>query len=143
MVNAEQQVEINRPVADVFAFVGTNYFANCPRWSPDCLELQQTSPGPMAVGAAAHEVRNINGKPVELETVVTEYEPTRTMSFRSTAPGRQTDGTYSFEPTSTGTRVRTTLKVEGGFPRLATPLIGRSIQKALNQDMDRLKGLLG
>jgi uncharacterized membrane protein len=142
VVKAEQQVVISRPVEDVFAFTAGNYFANCAQWSADVVEIQPTSQGPMGVGATAREVRKIQGKPVEHTTEITEYQPNSRMSFVSRSADQKANGVLDFDAADGGTRVKFSLEVEGGFPKLAAPLVGRTMKKSLETDLNNLKAAL-
>jgi uncharacterized protein YndB with AHSA1/START domain len=68
---------LHRPPEKVFNFVATNHFQNHPRWDPDLLEMNQTSPAPVQVGTTAHVVRRQGRRIVEGTATVTEYQPNR------------------------------------------------------------------
>lgn len=55
MVKIEHSVVINRPVAEVFAYVTRP--ENTPRWQSGMLASQQISDGAMGVGTIFTEVR--------------------------------------------------------------------------------------
>jgi hypothetical protein len=52
-VVANASVVIDRPPEAVFRFVGEQFFANYPRWSPEVRELRQIGSGPVRVGTRA------------------------------------------------------------------------------------------
>jgi uncharacterized membrane protein len=142
MIRVEQSVTVNRPVEEVFAFAGSAFVQNLPKWSTAVQEFRQTSPGPLGVGTTAHQVRLVNGKPTESNTTVTEFEPNRKLTFRSegSVPAQ---GTYTFEPAAGGTKVSLVLEMEpGGFGRLAGPIIGRQVKKDTEADLGRMKSLI-
>jgi Polyketide cyclase / dehydrase and lipid transport len=68
---------VQRPPEVVFDFVARHHFDNHPRWDPDLLEMTQTSPGAVGVGASARVVRRQGRGRVEGTATVVEYEPDR------------------------------------------------------------------
>jgi uncharacterized protein YndB with AHSA1/START domain len=129
-VRIEREIEIGRPVEEVFAFVSDA--RNDPRWCP--------------------KVRSVEGGP-DRYTVVhapVPLRPPRTMEMTRVAtdpPHRiewsQDDGsdvfrvTYELEPTATGTLFRQRSDAEVGVPRPLQPLwkhgIGRDIRRQLRE----------
>lgn len=142
MITVEHSIEINRPVDEVFAFAGTGHIKGHKQWAPALIDIRQTSAGPMGVGTTYHQVRNINGKPTDIDTEVTAFEPNKRLSFKNQG-GIPAQGTYSFEPSGAGTKVTFRLEMEpSGFGRLAGPMIGRAVKKETQDEMERLKSVL-
>ena len=77
----KHSVLIERPTEDVFAFLHDP--ANDPLWQTSLLESKLS--GPMGLGATLTEVRHFLGKRAELTFEVTEYEPPRRSSKKSTS----------------------------------------------------------
>lgn len=48
MIDVARSITINRPVAEVFAYVSD--VSNEPAWHTDVLEARQTSEGPIGIG---------------------------------------------------------------------------------------------
>jgi uncharacterized protein YndB with AHSA1/START domain len=131
----EREVEIARPIEDVFSFVSDP--RNDPRW--------------------CHKVRSVTGAGDRYEVIhkPVPFRPARTMEMRRVAeepPTRiewlQDDGTdvfevaYELESTATGTRFRQRSEAEvGAVPRFLHPLwrhgIGRDVAGQL-RDLKRL-----
>jgi uncharacterized membrane protein len=143
MVRAEKSGEIRRPVDQVFYVVGTKYVRNYQRWSPAVKEIQQISDGPFGVGTKLHQVREINGKPVQTTVEITEFVENQSLAYRSTGESVKSSGRLSFEPAGDGTRVTHVLDTElGGFGKLAAPIVSRAVNGEVQADLDRMKEML-
>lgn len=141
MVKVETSVVINRPIAEVFAFV-TNP-ENSPQWESGLLETGKMSKGPMGVGTTWQEVRQFLGRRIKSTDEVTEYEPNKKFSFKSTSGPFPVEGGYTFESVEGGTRVTVTGQGEtGGFFKLADPIVARMVKRQVEADSANLKELL-
>jgi Polyketide cyclase / dehydrase and lipid transport len=142
VIKQQLSVTINRPIQDVFSFAGAGLFANNSKWSPDLQQCTPTSGGPLGVGATAHQVRLVNGKPTESDMRITEFVPNGKVSFTSQGP-MNTSGTYTFAPAGGGTQVNLMLEMKPeGFGRLAEPIISRKVKQSMEEDLARLKQIL-
>jgi uncharacterized membrane protein len=142
MIRTEHSVVINMPVSQVFAFTGTGFTRNYPRWASDLQQYEQTSPGPMQVGTTIRQVRVLRGKPEESTTRITEFEKNSTFAFENDG-SLGVKGRYRFEEVPEGTKV--TLIVEAqpaGLGRLAEPMIRREMDKNLQADIQKLKEVI-
>ena len=94
----------------IFEFIGENFFSNYPRWSPEVVELEQLSDGPIAVGTLARQVRIDQRHRLESKFQVTKFEagtclvfegvpdPFRcTFDIRAVDPNARTSLTFTFE----------------------------------------------
>jgi hypothetical protein len=72
---------INSPPERVFDFIGVDFFANYPQWSPEVVELEPLTDGPVRVGTLARQVRIDQRRRLESRFQVTEYEPGRRLVF--------------------------------------------------------------
>jgi uncharacterized protein YndB with AHSA1/START domain len=66
-------VRIARPVDAVWAIVADP--DTHPRWRPTLKEFRQVSDGPLAVGSKIREVLEWRGRTIEIDDVVTGFEP--------------------------------------------------------------------
>lgn len=103
-------------------------FSNTPKWSPDIVEMKQTSPGPLGLGSTLlirHPKQAITGR-------IVEYEPNGSIMFEVTSgPARGTKVGYSMERVEGNTRLTYTFdfKLEG-FYRLFGPFVaGRATKQ--------------
>lgn len=140
MVKVETSVVINRPIAEVFAFVTDP--ENGSQWESGLLEAGKTSKGSMGVGATWQEVRQFLGRRIEQTVQVAEYEPNKKMAIKTAGP-IPSEGGYTFESVAGGTRVTLTGQTEtGGFFKLADPILARMAKRQLEADLANLKELL-
>jgi uncharacterized protein YndB with AHSA1/START domain len=140
-VRVEQQIDIARPIDDVFAYISTP--EHNERWMNQILSTERVSDEPMQVGATwRHTVRTL-GRTYDVVFEVTEFDPPFRCSVRNIQGPFTFHGHYTLEPTSTGTRL--TFVIEGdaaGFFRLADPLAERAIARQFAADFATLKDML-
>lgn len=133
---------IARSSDEVFTFVSDA--ANNPRWQRGMRSCAWTSPPPVAVGSTYRQEARFLGRTVRSEFVVTEHEPGRSITIRSTGGSFPITVQRSVAPAGTG-RSRVTAEITGEpgrFFRLAAPLVRRLAQRSVDADYDRLQRLL-
>jgi uncharacterized membrane protein len=141
MIKVETSVVINRPVDEVFEFVAN--IENLPQWAGPVLEAKQTSEGPVGVGTTQTQVAQLLGRRVETSQEVTEYEPNKKLSTKSTSGPIPIEVHYTFEPVAEDTRVKMEGNVDaGGFFKLAEPIVARMLKRQTEADSSTLKELL-
>ena len=141
MVKVEVSAVINRPIEEVFDYMSDP--GNGPKWQSGVLEAEQTSKGPMGVGATNREVRKFMGRQIDQTFEITEYEPNRMIKQKTISGPMTLDTIYAFESVEGGTRV--TMGGEGdsgGFLKLADPLINRMAKRQMGADLANLKDML-
>ncbi|MFH1185658.1 MAG: SRPBCC family protein [Chloroflexota bacterium] len=141
MISVEKSIHINKPIADVFAFMSE--FSNDAKWQGDLVRSEKTSDGPMAVGSTGLYVQKVMGKEIKNDVVVTGYEPPKRFSVKTTSGPVQFEFVTSFEGMGGGTHVTANLKGEaGGFFKVAEGLLQKEIAKSFERDFAKLKELL-
>src|SRR2546423_14983133 len=103
----EGTVEIDRPVAEVFAFLADG--ENDPKFSPRVLEIAKTTDGPTAVGTVYASTVKDAGLKTKREFRITEFEPPSRIRWAETSKNLVTaaEGGYDLESTPDGgTRLR-------------------------------------
>jgi len=141
MARIEASVVINRPLEEVFAFVGN--IENNPQWQSSVLESRATSEGPIGVGTTYRYVSQLLGRRIETDGEITEYEPNRKYSFKSTSGPFPIEGGFTLEAAEGGTKVTLAAEAEvGGFFKLAEPLVIRMMKRQFEADVGNLKDLL-
>ncbi len=68
------EVVIKATPEEVFDFVGMNFFANYPRWSPEVVALDKLSDGSIAVGTMGRQVRIDQRRRLESRFEVTRFD---------------------------------------------------------------------
>ncbi len=141
MIRVEHNVVIQRPPADVFARVAD--VETWPAWNETAREARITSPGRRGVGATFQLTGQVLGRPLQVDHVVTEYEPHHRFAARTLSGPFQATGTYVLDPVDGGTRLTLVMEGEpGGAMKLAGPMIARTIKKQIETQVDHLKRLL-
>ncbi len=128
MIRARASILINRPTEAVFRFVSEDFFKNYRKWSPEVVQLEQTSAGPVRTGTTGRQVRRDSGFRSETLFRVTECVPLRRICFRSLNKP-QFSVRYVFEPVPPATRL--TFSFE-----LKPELFMRPFQRALTAAVD-------
>ena len=130
------EVTIERPVAEVFAYVTD--VRNVPLWQESA-----TSAEWIEEGRRFREQRSFMGRTAELELEVTELEPERRFDVRTSKAPVQFEIRHSFEAVDGGTRVRVhgEAKLSGAL-RLAAGMAKRQAESQFRRDFERLKAVL-
>ena len=88
MPAASSSITIERPAADVFAYVADG--ANGPRWRPGILDIVLASG--QGMGAVYRQgVKGPGGRRIAADYEVTGYDPPRHLAFRAIANKTQVD----------------------------------------------------
>ena len=120
---------VDRPAEAVFDYMTDP--ANLMAWQTSKTSVEQLTPGPPARGTRVRERTKPPGAK-EFEQVVefTEFERPRRFHVHIVEGPYPIDGTWSFEPDGTGTRVHFVAEGElHGVMRLLAPLIGRMMAR--------------
>jgi uncharacterized protein YndB with AHSA1/START domain len=141
MIRAELTAVIDRPIEDVFAFVGDQ--TNTPRWQSGLLEVRRTSDGPIGVGTTHTLVRTFMRRRMEADNEYVAYEPNKRIAFRTTSGPVRLEASYLFEPAAAGTRLTSRIEMDAsGLVSLAEPLIAAGLKREMKAAFRVLKGLL-
>jgi uncharacterized protein YndB with AHSA1/START domain len=141
MIRAERSAVIDRPIEDVFAFVGDQ--TNTPQWQSGLVEVRRTSDGPIGVGTTHTLVRRFMGRRMEADNEYVAYEPNKRIAFRTTSGPVRLEASYFFESTVEGTRLTSLIEMDAsGFMSLAEPLIAAGLRREMKAAFPVLKELL-
>src|SRR5579864_7202468 len=108
MVKIERTLTIERPVADVFAYLcdvehGSGYIAGLQ-------EAHQTSSGPVSIGTTFVTTSSkFPHRGTRFEII--EYEPERRLAWKTLSGARTTTG-WGFQPSGNSTRITFTRMIE-------------------------------
>jgi uncharacterized membrane protein len=137
------RVEIDRPAAEVFAFLED--IENNTRWLRGMVSCRWTTQPPVRVGSRYEQVARFLGKEIRTGFEVTDLEPGRLATIRS-LPGSSFPLTVRREVESTGAgRCRVTETVHSdpkGFYRLSGSVLRLLVGRNIRRDYQRLKRLL-
>lgn len=141
MIKNEKSILIQRPIEEVFAYVGN--LQNGPEWQPGLLEVRRTTQGPLGIGTQFTSVRKLMGRKMESSVEFVAYEPNSKVTFKNTPGSMPMEASYLFESTVEGTRLTTTIELQpGGFMSLAEPMIAASLRREMESNFGDLKDLL-
>lgn len=102
-VPCKSNILIHAPVKVVWEFIVVEFYQNYPRWSPEVVDLEPLTPGPLRPGAMAWQVRVDQGHKSESTFKVTEFDECRRICFEGVSnPFRVA---YEFEDCKPATRV--------------------------------------
>ena len=141
MVDIANSVTIDRPVAEVFAFVTD--LSNEPAWHTDLLEARRVSEGPVGIGTR-YEVRfkPFMGNSEGTEEVI-GFEPNRLQVVRGEVGPMRPTVTYLVEPANGGTRFTRRLHLEAsGLMGVVIPLMRPMIARTNAVFVTNLKRVL-
>ena len=144
MPRVEEQIVIDRPPEDVFAFVTTP--ENDREWISTTVERQREKEGPIGVGSRIRAVDKFLGRRIDSTLEVTEHEPSTRSTIRLRGP-INASGSYVLEPVDRGTRFRWTLDADAGLGglylgKITDPLVTFVFRRRVRGDLRRLKEAL-
>ena len=137
MVKVEHELTIDRPPAEVFAYLTD--LTRIPEWQATAIEGRLESDR-LEAGARAVEVRKFLGRRMESSLTVTAYEPDRHFAAEVVSGPVAFRVDHVLEASDDGTRLRFTIEGEpGGFFRFAEPVVERQVRRQVADDFRSLK----
>jgi hypothetical protein len=143
-VTGKGSIQINKPVEEVFHFVGEKFFENYPKWAPEVSEFEPLDGDKVFVGAKARQMRKDQGQEIQSIFEITEYEPFEKFSFKGiTHPYRNT---YLFESENNKDSTLLTFSFEllelELFMRPFEKLIRSAIEEGAENTVENIKNLI-
>ena len=141
MAHGTVNVHISRSAGEVFAVIAD--VSKNARWSSSAVEGRQTSPGPVDVGATAHEVSTFLGRRIEVDSVVTEYVLGQRLAYRITGGPFPFSGSFDLAGDGDGAILTATFEATptGVFAFLG-PLFAKLVRRKFVRDLASLKRLM-
>jgi carbon monoxide dehydrogenase subunit G len=137
MLEFENSIRINRPIAEVFAFLVD--LENLPKWNYYVLEVTKRSDGPIRIGTTYRQVRKTD----EQDLRITELEPNHTLTVQTVLPSSPSlEMRFRLDAEADTTLIRDAWKLDTGVPALFERLGARRIQSAAAENLSKLKELL-
>lgn len=141
MIKNEQIINIDRPIEEVFAFVGD--LKNGPKWQSGLLEVRRITEGSLGIGTKFTSVRKFLGRKIESSVEFVAYEPNKRIVFKSTPGSMPMEVTFDFESTADGTTLTSMIEMQPeGFMSLAGPMMSAGLRRDRETDFSNLKNLL-
>jgi uncharacterized membrane protein len=134
-VEFDLEVTIDRPVADVFAYVTD--VRNVPEWQESAVSAEW-----LEEGRRFRERRRFMGREADVELEITALEPDRRFEVQAVAPVKF-EIRHSFEAVDGRTLVRVHAEAKlGGALRLAAGMAKKQAEGQFRRDFERLKKVL-
>lgn len=137
----EATVEIDRPVAEVFAFLADG--GNDPKFSPRVQKIAKTTGDPTTVGTVYVSTVKDAGMTTKREFRITEFDPSARIRWAEISKNLVTakEGGYDFAAVTDGrTRLRVFNVLEGhGIGKLIVVLALRAARKDADAFAGRIK----
>jgi uncharacterized membrane protein len=135
-VELDLEVTIDRPVADVFAYV-TNV-RNVPEWQQSAVSAEW-----LEEGRRYRERRQFMGRQADVELEITALEPDRRFDVRAVKSPVELEIRHSFDAVDGRTRLRVHAEAKlGGALRLAAGMAKKQAESQFRRDFERLKTVL-
>lgn len=140
MIQIANNIEINRPVAQVFDFIAN--VNNNPQWMP-VQGVQKTTNDAVGVGSTFKQQFFLLGANYDLDGTITAFEPNKKIAVSYDSPVFTWRGEYLFEPTAAGTRLaaKGDVSLAGPF-KMMEPMFAPKIRKLINDAAPNLKTIL-
>lgn len=140
----EGATHIDRPVADVWAFVTD--VANTPVWNPMWESQHLVGSFPMGLGSRFHNVWRLLGRRMEADAEVTLWDPPYRSAVRALDGPFRAEGSYLLEEEADGTRFVWRLDAASGFGglfgRVTDAAVARVASKHVQAGLESLRTIL-
>jgi len=142
-MNVKQNVFINLPAEDIFAYVSD--FENLVDWSSVMIAARKISPGAIEVGATIRGTVRFLGKWLDITFEIVEYEPGRYLTIKSTSGIAPFLFCYQFEPAGDGGTIisqKAVIHLTEEVVELKASVITSAVRRQIEYDLVTLKDLL-
>lgn len=137
MFEFEHEIYIDRPVVEVFGFVGNP--ETLPQWNHHVRSVTKTSKGPTRFGATFHQVRRDD----EQRLRVAAYQEHSHLTLETVPPSKPAlRRELRFRAQGLGTRLVDRWQLEMDVPKLLEPLAARRTRAGIRENLNTLKLLL-
>jgi carbon monoxide dehydrogenase subunit G len=141
MINIDLSTLVDKPIKDVFAFIGN--LNNMPKWNTTVMGVEQITPGDVGVGTKFKSVGEMLGRRIEGEMRVTAYEPDSKFGIQMNAGPALVNMALSFKTVGTGTEVSLNAQGNsGGLFKLAEPVMQRRVKSIMEENLARIRSQL-
>ena len=144
-VVGEASIEMDKPIHDVFDYIGEQFYENYPKWAVEVVKLEPLDGKKVFVGAKARQVRHDQGSTVESVFEITHYQPLMKLTFKGlTEPYVHS---YFMESNEDNNSTRLTFRFElteiEVFMRPFQKLIRAAIEDGAENTVENIKSLIG
>lgn len=135
-----ESIRIERPPEDVWAVVSD--LDSHTEWRPSLKEFRQVSDGPLGVGTRIREVLSWRGRTIELDDVVTAFDPPRRLGVRGGWKAADFELDLVLEPAGEDATLVTfdwPFYPKTLYLKLAAPLLRWAMRNATREEAELLK----
>jgi uncharacterized membrane protein len=141
MIHFEFGLLIDRPVADVFAFLSN--LNNLPRWQNMIREVKPANDKASGLGAAFTAKGEVMGRSIDGTLEVVEYEPGVRFGYKAKMGPAGIQASVTFKPAGTGTKLSLSANAEpAGIFKLAEGALQGQLKSQMEKNLANLKTLL-
>jgi len=141
MARIEERIEIKRPVDEVFAY--TTEAKNWSKWQSFIPEAAQTSQGPLDVGTTFEGVSHMMGRDMKWTAITSKYELNKKWAKDIASGSLAIEEHVAYNPVEGGTNFTIVYNMKaGGFLKLISILLARSMRKETKKSLGNLKRIL-
>ena len=138
MLRIELNVNINRPVEEVYTFITDE--AHSSNLAAVVLDQKLLTPGPVRVGTTFMQHLKMLGKRFEATMEVIEYEPYKNFAYKTTTSPIPFKVYYDVTPVGMNTHLAFVFESEPGtFFGLTEPILTKMVTRQLQSDLDNMK----
>lgn len=140
MISFANTIEIERPINDVFAYLGD--LEHIPEWNWAVTATRKVSEGPIGVGTEYRQTRSVPKRATEALQLTVFDSPERIEVEGTLGPFPARIG-YRLRETDQGTTILNEVELDTpGMLALAAPVASRRIQGSVAENLRVLKDLL-
>lgn len=135
-----KSIRIARPPEEVWAVVSDP--TTHTSWRPDLVEFRQVSDGPLTVGSKIHEIIGFRGKQIEIDDVVTAFEPSHRLAVKGGWEAADFELDFLLEPEGDGATLVTMdwpLYPKSLLMKLAAPFLKGKMESSTAEELEGLK----
>jgi carbon monoxide dehydrogenase subunit G len=136
-------IRINRPAAEVFAYVAD--LEHAPDYVPSLVSMRKVSPGEIGVGSRYEEVVLMGGRRGDGTLEVTEYDPPRAFGHRGRGGPASFTARFTIEADGADACRLTheySVRLSGFSGKLIAPLVNRTVKSSSEDAVANLKRIL-
>ena len=135
---------VKSPCETIFSFVGANFIKNYPRWSPEVVDLESLTDGPVKVGTLCRQVRIDQGRRSESTFKVTIFQPGKRICFEGVSNPYRCDYVLESDKPASTSRVSFTFELLSLelFMRPFEKLIRIAVQEGTEKTVINIKKLV-
>ncbi len=137
MIEIDNTIRINRPIAEVFAFLSD--LENLPKWNYYVLKVTKLSDGPIGIGSVYHQIRKTD----EQDLRITDLDQNRKVVVKTLPRSSpKLEMTLTFQDEGNTTLIRDEWRLDSGLPTAIEWLGSGKIKSAAAENLAKLKDLL-